>query len=154
MSDPKTTGNLADLLNNLFGINCAAVNDISSAIGALSDLSGPAGLVLSIVGYLQGESSQAALENILNTIQNDLAQLNAADKAERTIQRLQNLDNITGPAQTQLEQLLAHQPTDIGQCLTAINELALNPDATSNWQAVFSDQIFWTDAREYFFSLL
>ena len=39
---------------------------------------------------------------------------------------------------------------DIGPCLTAINELALNPDAISNWQAVFSDQIFWTDAGKYF----
>ena len=40
--------------------------------------------------------------------------------------------------------------TDIGQCLTAVNELAINPDAISNWQAVFSDQIFWTDSGQFF----
>jgi len=147
---PNATGNLADFLNNVFGVNGDAINDISSGLGLAADLSGPAGLVLSILGMLEGNSSDQALQTILATIQNDFAQLNASDKAERIIQRLQNLDNITGPAETQLQQLQAHMPTDIVPCLNAINELALNPDALSNWQAIFSDQIFWTDAGEYF----
>ena len=144
------TGNIAELLNDLDQTNLDATNIISSAFGAAADISGPVGLVLSIISLLQGGSSDAALENILNTIQSDFAQLNAADKAGRIIERLQNLDNITGPAETQLQQLQAHMPTDIGQCLTAINELALNPDATSNWQAIFSDQIFWTIPGSFF----
>jgi hypothetical protein len=149
MADP--TGNLADLINNVFSTNNAAINVLSSVLGTAADLSGAIGLVNMVVGLFGGsDPTQAALQEILTTVQKDFAQLNAADKAERIIQRLQNLDNITGPAETQLEQLQAHMPTDIGQCLNAINELALNPDAISNWQGVFSDQLFWTDSGEYF----
>ena len=143
MANP--TGNIADFINNWFGENCAVINLISSAFGAGADISG----FLALFG-VGGDKTETELQNILKTIQNDFAQLNAADKAGRIIQKLQNLDNITSPAQTQLEQLQAHKPTDIQPCLNAINALAINPDATSNWQAVFSDQIFWTDAGQYF----
>jgi hypothetical protein len=146
--------NLSDLLTALNATNAKATDTFGAALGFASDISGPLGLGLAIFsaveGVLQGNQTEAELENILKTIQNDFAQLNAADKAGRIIQRLQNLDNITGPAETQLEQLQAHMPTDIGQCLTAINELAINDTAISNWQAVFSDQLFWTDSGEYF----
>jgi hypothetical protein len=143
MANP--TGNIADFINNWFGENCTVINLISSAFGAGADVSG----FLALFG-VGGDKTEAELKNILNTIQNDFAQLNAADKAARIIQRLQNLDNITSPAQTQLEQLQAHKAADIQPCLNAINALAINPDATSNWEVVFSDQIFWTDAGQYF----
>ena len=143
MANP--TGNIADFINNWFGENCTVINLIGSAFGAGADISG----FLALFG-VGGDKTEAELQNILKTIQNDFAQLNAADKAGRIIQKLQNLDDITSPAQTQLEQLQAHKAADIQPCLNAINALAINPDATSNWQAVFSDQIFWTDAGQYF----
>jgi hypothetical protein len=145
------TGNIADLANNLTTENSTAINILSSAFGAAADISGAVALVSAFVTAFEGgDDTQAALQTILTTIQNDFAQLNAADKAARIIERLQNLDNITGPAETQIQQLQAHMAADIGQCLTAVNELALNPGAISNWQAVFSDQIFWTDSGKFY----
>jgi hypothetical protein len=153
-NEPPVTGNIADLINDIWGKNGSTINIISSAFGAAADVAGAVTGVIALVNGIKSlfeeDPTQEALQAILTTIQNDFAQLNAADKAGRIIQKLQNLDNITGPAETQLQQLQAKMPTDIGQCLTAINELAINPDAISNWQAVFSDQIFWTDAGQYF----
>jgi hypothetical protein len=142
--------NLSDLLNNTYDSNTGASLFIGNVLGTAADISGAIGLVVIVKNWLEGDQTEAALQNILTTIQNDFAQLNEGDKAERIIQRLQNLDNITGPAQTQLQQLQAQMTTDIVPCLNAINELALNPDAISNWQAVFSDQVFWSDSGEYF----
>jgi hypothetical protein len=142
--------NLSDLITAVGDSNTKATNEIGASLGLAADISGAVGLVTSVISLLEGDSTQAALQNILTTIQKDFAQLMAAEQVGRIISKLQNLDTITSPAQTQLEQLQANQPVDITKCLDAINNLALNPDALgANWQAVFTDQIFWTDSGQY-----
>ena len=153
MTDPDPTGNLAELLDNLTGTNVDAENLISNAFGVAADFSGALALVPALVALFGGgDPTQAALQQILTTIQTDFTQLDANLQAQNNILRLQNLDNITSPAQTQLELLQAGETTDITPCLNAINALALDPNAVPGvWQAaLFSDQLFWTDSGQYF----
>lgn len=74
--------NLSDLLNNTSNSNASAF--LGNVLGTAADISGGIGFVLMVMDWLQGDQSEAALQNILTTIQNDFAQLNAGDKAEKS----------------------------------------------------------------------
>jgi hypothetical protein len=150
--------NLTVLLNDIGVGNSAPADAVGDLIGAVSDISGvlgTVGAVVSILNLVTGSGSETAeqLQNILTTIQNDFAELNAADKAHSIIAALTNVANDIGPAQTALQQLPASvnaQPpltegdiqTKIGNCMTAMNDLS----ADIIWTVTYSDQIYWTDA--------
>jgi hypothetical protein len=150
--------NLADLLNDIGSGNAAPTAALGDLIGTISDVSGVLGTVGAVVSILNlltgGDSATAAqVQEILTTIQNDFAQLNAADKAQSLIAALTNVTNALGPAKTAMDNLKASvnaQPPltaagileQIGPCETAINQLS----ADIIWTVVYSYQIYWTDA--------
>jgi hypothetical protein len=148
--------NLANALNNIGVTNASAFDGVGTAIGAIADVAGAlsgiggaVSLVASLMG--QGDQTQQELQNILNTIQNDFAQLNQTLKAEDLIQRLTDLGNQLAPAKAVLDSLqslvtqLPLSPYEVTQqletCASAID--ALVPDA--NWLTPYNDQIYWND---------
>jgi hypothetical protein len=68
-----TTGNIADLLNNLSGTNSSAINTLSSAIGAVADAGGAASPVLAVVNLFTSQPDP--LQPILDEIEKDFAEL-------------------------------------------------------------------------------
>jgi hypothetical protein len=151
--------NLSDLLDDIGIANGAPVELIGDTIGTLADAAGGVGAIVSLIGLFTstGDQTEAELQNILSTIQSDFAQLNAADQAGRLITRLTNVANQVGPAQAVLDTLSALvnlQPPATGAvriqtidtCITALNDLT--PDII--WEAVYTDQIYWSDYNEYF----
>jgi len=145
--------NLGDLLKDVTGSNSKAVGLIGDVLGTAADISGAVGLVADVIGlFAGGDPTQAALQNILTTIQNDFHQLNADLQAENIINTYRELDDqVTSPAQAQLQQLQSNMKPDIVPCITAIDDLALNADAfTGHWQQVYDWQIFWTDLGQHY----
>ena len=63
--DPRTpAGNTAQVLDEITSANVSGINVISTMFGALADISGAIGGVESLISFLQGNSSDAELENI------------------------------------------------------------------------------------------
>jgi hypothetical protein len=146
--------NLSDLLDDITSSDTDAVSLLGDALGTAADISGGIGFVTSVMGLLTGgaDPTKQALQNILDTVQKDFAELGANDKANNIIQTYRELDdNVTSAAQTQLVQLQAHMAPQIAPCVQTIEQLALNDGAIqAHWWAVYDWQIFWTDAGEYF----
>jgi len=148
--------NLANFLNDIGNSNSSTAQDIGDGIGTIADIAGAIGGIggiVSLVGSFmgQGDQTQAELQTILTTIQNDFQQLNEAQKGEDIVQRLTDIGNQLAPAQAVLDSLqsLAGQlpltPFEVTQqlqpCVTTINALA--PDG--NWLASYNDQVYWND---------
>ena len=88
------TGNIADLLNNVFWINSRAINTLSSAIGAVADAAGAVGAVIAIVdtfGQLFSGAPDPTIQPILDALRTDFAQLYAALEARQNEEDWRNL---------------------------------------------------------------
>jgi len=77
----EPTGNTAELLNNVGVKNTAAINVISSTIGAVADVAGVTSAVIAVVNLFLPQPDPLA--PILTAIENDFAQLSAALKARQ-----------------------------------------------------------------------
>ena len=78
-----TTGNIADLLNNLSGTNSNAINTFSSAVGAVADAAGGVSAVIAVVDTFNNlfNGYQDPLQPVLDALQEDFAQMYAALEA-------------------------------------------------------------------------
>jgi hypothetical protein len=156
------TGNIADLLNNLFEKNSDAVNVLSSAIGAVADVSGTVSAVIAVVdtfSNLLGGGPDPATQAILNALQTDFAHLYAALEARQKEEDWRNLANQISQAESVggiLDGLVTAEPplTDeerLVQIATCLAPLYALSDGSSHppspfFLTVYSEQVYWTDA--------
>lgn len=157
--------NLSDLLTavstkNADGSDKArdAVGAVGASMGLLADLSGVVGFVQlasSLVDTILGKDDQVT--DALNQLQQEMQNLQAAVKAEDTLDRLRNLEDAINPAASVLGQLKAdvnEQPpvsteyrlTQVGTCLAAVINLTDMQGTDNKWRVVYNDQTFYSDA--------
>jgi hypothetical protein len=127
-------------------------------LGLLADVSGAVGFVqiaTSLVNTILGKDDQVT--QALNQLQLEMQELQAAVKAEDTLERLRDLEKAITPAATVLAQLksdVAQQPpvsnefrlTQVQTCLAAVIELTDMQGTDNKWRVVFNDQNFYSDA--------
>jgi hypothetical protein len=140
---PDATGNLADLINNLFGVNSKGINVISSGLGTLADFSGAGEtgealviLVAALGLFTFGSNSKPdPLQPILDALANDFADLHhtledrwqeedarhLADEVRDAEAIFQTLDGLVSgqPPITEVERL-----DHIATCLAPLNPLS------------------------------
>ena len=160
---PPPDNNTANALNDSGVTNTNAVNLIGSWVGTIADWSGGFGFILTIynamVNLFNPDTNQVT-QTIIAALNNAFAQLNAIDKAERIINRWNNVQTDIGPAESQLQGLstlvtgLPLTPFQIfqviGPCTTPLNDLGYDTNGgMPAWSAVYSDQVYWTDAGLY-----
>ena len=162
MADLNPDNNLANYLNDSFGVVSQNINTFGSVIGTIADLSGAIGGILAVVDFITSlqNSSPNPIQQIKQALQNDFAQLEAADKAQRIIDRWNSTQTDIAPAESVLESLstlvqqLPLSPSEIAtqlkSCLNAINILGYDQNGElPAWTAVYSDQIYWNDNGLY-----
>lgn len=157
--------NLSDLLKALSTTNedgtekaVDAVDAIGSSMGLLADVSGAVGFVQlasSLVNTILGKDDQVTAA--LNQLQQEMQNLQAAVKAEDTLERLRNLEDAINPAASVLAQLKAdvnQQPpvsteyrlAQVQTCLAAVINLTDMQGTDNKWRVVYNDQTFYSDA--------
>jgi hypothetical protein len=164
----QPTGNIADLLNDLFGTNGRGINILSSGLGALADLGG-AGItvpdegplvvaLLAAIGLFTGGSNSKPdpLQPILDALQRDFAQLNADLNARWNEEDWRNLAQLVGDAETvilNLDGLVNAQPPlterdRLDHIATCESPLVKLSDSTIHapspfFLALYDHQVYW-----------
>jgi hypothetical protein len=156
------TGNLADLINNVFDKNSKAINILSSLVGAVADAGGAASAVLALVNLFTSQSNP--LQPILDEIKKDFAELFAYLEARQKDQDWRDLATLVKDAEAVVDELDGYvhaQPplTDeqrlnhIGTCLAPIEALSdetIRPTTGPFFVAPYNVQVYWTDAGLFF----
>jgi hypothetical protein len=101
----SNTSDLIEALNNTSKKDGDAVKVIGAAVGTVADYVSFVGAIVGAIQFLEGlmgqsDRAQAALQDVLNSIRDDL-------KAENLLQRLRDLDNWIAPAEGVFAQLKA-----------------------------------------------
>lgn len=163
MSDDDPTGNTAELIKNVMGKNSSAISTISSLIGTVADLAGAFGAASAVIGVVQELLGQPdPLQPILDALQQDFAQLFAALKARQNDDDWKQLNILVADTESvvdELEGLVSAQPpltdeerlTRIQTSLSPLNALSkAGPHPPSPFfLAVYSEQVYWTDAGQF-----
>jgi hypothetical protein len=160
MSDDGPQSNTGIALKQVFGINSDAADHIGSLVGAVADVSGAVGAAVAIADLFISQPDP--LQPILDTLQQDFAQLYAILEARFNDEDWKNLAALVKDAESVLQILdglvNANPPlTDaqrldhIATCLAPLNALS---DGSTHppspfFLAVYSDQVYWTDAGVY-----
>ena len=156
------TGNLADLINNVFEKNSKAINILSSLVGAVADAGGAASAVLAVVNLFTSQSNP--LQPILDEIKKDFAELFAYLEAWQKDQDWRNLATLVKDAEAVVDELdgFVHaQPplTDfqrlglITTCLApleALSDETIRPTTGPFFVTPYNVQVYWTDAGLFF----
>jgi hypothetical protein len=155
-TEPPVTGNIADLINNLFGKNNNSINIISSGIGTLADAGGAIGLVLTVVGWFNSQPDP--IQAVLDALRDDFAQLYKDLEARQNEEDWRSLAELVSASEGVfeiLDGLVKAQPplTDeqrldhIATCLAPLNALsdASADPPSSFFLAVYSEQVYWDD---------
>jgi hypothetical protein len=154
------TGNLADLINNLFDTNSQAINDLSSLIGAVADTAGAVEGVIQVVDLFTSQPDP--LPAVLAEVQKEFAQLYAYLTAWQNEQEWQKLADLVSSAESVVDTLdgVVHgqpPPTDferftyIDACVKPLD--ALSDQTIRSTGAFFvvpySVQVYWTDSGSF-----
>jgi hypothetical protein len=156
--------NLSDLIQAVSTTNADGtakavdtVGAVGASLGLLADVSGAVGFVqiaTSLVNTILGKDDQVTAA--LNQLQMEMQELQAAVKAEDTLERLRDLEQAINPAATVLAQLkadIAQQPPvtneyrlqQVQTCLAAVIELTDMQGTDNKWRVVYNDQNFYSD---------
>jgi hypothetical protein len=151
------TGNLAELLKNVFGANGKGINTFSSLLGTLADASGAVASIIAIVNLFN--NSPDPLQPILDALQSDFATLyqdlearwneedwkHLADEIKDFEAILQTLDGLVNarPPLTE-QQRLDHIATCLAP-LDALSDPSTHPPSPF-FLAVYDRQIYFEDA--------
>jgi hypothetical protein len=155
-------GNTATLLGDISHGNASAVDVVSSAIGAAADLAGAIGGVGAVIGIVSslfgpGDQTQALLQQIAQTINNDFHQLNndlgAKEISDRNTLLNQYISDPYAAFQEVVSSLNQNPPVTIdykqGQvtiCAAALGKLDGSIEPNAIWDCNFDWQTYWTDA--------
>jgi hypothetical protein len=144
----SNTTDLIEALNKTDYKTGTAVKVIGAAVGAVADYASFVGVIIGAIQFIEGlmgqsDQAQAALQDVLNSIRDDL-------KAENLLQRLRDLDSWIAPAEGVFAQLKATlnatPPVSSGEildqirtCLTALVALGLD----DKWTTVQNDPVYF-----------
>jgi hypothetical protein len=157
-TDPS--GNTANVLKDISGVNSKAINTFSDIIGFVADLSGVGAVIGAVIGLIDNffNIGQPDLQAIQDAINKGFTQLGKEQEAAQILQRNTTLNGYMGPALTQLQTLQAEvnanpNPAEVVRfiepCVTTLDDLsgAIQPDIV--WNLTANWPIYWTDAGQY-----